>query len=110
MSTPEITPEQAARDLQFLTRDYLPQARWTVGGALRFDPSLQTTNSFLSQLPGIRRFHSVAGCPPCHWTLDWFVQRRPVAFDTYCQALEAYAQQQTGVILVFDNPNLNEED
>lgn len=110
MSTPEITPEQATLDLQFLTRNYLPQARWTVGGALRFDSSLQAINSFISQLPGIRRFHCVAGCPPCRWTLDWFVQRRPLPFDAYCQALEAYAQQQAGVILVFDNPNLNEED
>ena len=110
MSTPEITSEQAARSLQFLTRNYLPQARWTVGGALRFDTSLQTINRFLSQLPGIRRFHCVAGCPPCRWTLDWFVQRRPIPFDAYCQALEAYAQQQTGVVLVFDNPNLSGED
>ncbi len=108
MSTPEITPEQAIQNLQFLTRDYLPQARWTVGGAMRFDNSLLTIHNFLTQMLGIRRFDCVAGSPPCSWSLDWFVQRRPVAFDSYCQALEAYAQQQVGVILVFDNPNLSE--
>ena len=110
MSTPEITPEQALLNLQFLTRDYLPQARWTVGGAMRFDNSLLTIHNFLNQMLGVRRFDCVAGCPPCSWTLDWFVQRRPIAFDSYCQALEAYAQQQVGVILVFDNPNLSEAD
>ena len=50
MSTPEITPEQAVEELRFLTRDYLPQATWTVGGALRFDKSLLTINNFLSQM------------------------------------------------------------
>ena len=110
MSTPEITPEQAIENLRFLTRDYLPAAEWTVGGALRFDKSLLTLNSFLSQMLAIRRFSNVAGAPPCAWSLDWFVQRRPIAFDAYCNALEAYAQQQTGVILVFDNPNLSEAD
>ena len=110
MSTPEITPEQALQNLQFLTQDYLPQARWTVGGALRFDNSLLTIHNFLTQMLGLRRFDSVAGNPPCSWTLDWFVQRRPIAFDTYSQALEAYAKQQVGVILAFDNPNLSEAD
>lgn len=110
MSTPEITPEQALTNLQFLTRDYLPQAVWTVGGALRFDKSLLTINNFLSQMLAVRQFSNVAGSPPCAWTLDWFVQRRPIAFDAYCNALESYAQQNVGVILVFDNPNLSEAD
>lgn len=110
MSTPEITPEQAMKNLRFLTRDYLPQASWTVGGALRFDKSLLTVNNFLSQMLVIRQFSNVAGAPPCPWTLDWFVQRRPLAFDAYCNALEAYAKQNVGVILVFDNPNLSEAD
>jgi hypothetical protein len=79
-----------------------------VGGALRFDKSLQTINNFLTQMLALRRFSSVAGAPPCAWSLDWFVQRRPLTFDSYCNALETYAQQNTGVILVFDNPNLTE--
>ncbi len=108
MSTQEITPEQAVENLRFLTCDYLPQAEWTVGGALRFDKSLLTINNFLTQMLALRRFSSVAGAPPCAWSLDWFVQRRPLTFDSYCNALETYAQQNTGVILVFDNPNLTE--
>ena len=110
MSTPEITPEQAVENLKFLTRNYLPQAQWTVGGALRFDNSLLTLNNFLSQMLAVRQFSNVAGAPPCPWSLDWFVQRRPIAFDAYCNALEAYAKQNVGVILVFDNPNLSEAD
>ena len=110
MSTPEITPEQAVENLKFLTRDYLPEAVWTVGGALRFDNSLSVLNNFLSQTLSLRRFHNVAGAPPCAWSLDWFVQRRPIAFDAYCNALEKYALQNTGVVLVFDNPNLSKAD
>ena len=110
MSTPEITPEQALANLQFLTRDYMPQASWTVGGALRFDKSLQTINQFLTDMVALRRFDCVAGAAPCLWSLDWFVQRRPLAFDAYCNALETYAQQNTGVTLVFDNPNLSAQE
>ena len=110
MSTPEITPEQAVEELRFLTRDYLPQATWTVGGALRFDKSLLTINNFLSQMLVVRQFSNVAGSPPCAWSLDWFVQRRPLAFDAYCSALEAYAKQNVGVILTFDNPALSAAD
>ena len=110
MSAPEITPEQAVENLAFLTRDYLPQAVWTVGGAFRFDSSLLTINNFLRQMLAVRSFANVAGMPPCAWSLDWFVQRRPIAFDAYCNALESYAKQNTGVILVFDNPTLSERE
>ena len=94
----------------FLTRNYLPEATWTVGGAFRFDKSLLTISNFLKQMVTVRQFSNVAGTPPCPWSLDWFVQRRPLAFDAYCSALEAYAKQNVGVILVFDNPNLSEAD
>lgn len=110
MSTLEITPEQAVENLRFLTRNYLPEASWTVGGAMRFDKSLLTINNFLSQMLAVRQISHVAGSPPCSWSLDWFMQRRPIAFDTYCSALEAYAKQNVGVILVFDNPNLSESE
>ena len=110
MSTPDITPEQAVENLRFLTRDYMPQASWTVGGAFRFDKSLLTINNFLQQMLVVRQFANVAGSPPCAWTLDWFAQRRPIPFDAYCHALEAYAQQNIGTILVFDNPNLSDTD
>lgn len=110
MSQAETTPEQALENLRFLTREYLPEARWTVGGALRFDNSLLIISRFLRSNIELRNFDCVAGCPPCPWTLDWFVQRRPIAYDAYCNALETYARQQTGVILVFDNPNLTGAD
>ncbi len=108
MSTPDITPQQALENLRFLTQDYLPEARWTVGGAMRFDTSLLTINNFLSRNLNTRRFSNVAGAPPCSWSLDWFVQRRPLAFDTYSQHLNAYTRQHTRVILIFDNPYLSE--
>lgn len=110
MSEPEISPEQALANLQFLTRDYMPEARWTVGGAFRFDHSLQTLNKFLTEMVALRRFSTVAGAPPCKWSLDWFIQRRPIAYDAYCKALETYTRQNTGVILTFDNPNLTAQE
>ena len=94
----------------FLTRNYLPEATWTVGGAFRFDKSLLSISNFLKQMVTVRKVSNVAGSPPCSWTLDWFVQRRPVAFEAYCAALESYAKLDIGVVLVFDNPNLNEAD
>ncbi len=107
MSTPSITPEQAIQNLRFLTRDYLPEANWTIGGAFRFDKSLLTINKYLTEMIALRRFNMVAGNPPCAWTLDWFVQRRPIPYTEYTKLLESYAQQETGVVLVFDNPNLS---
>lgn len=93
-----------------MTKDYLPEAVWTVEGALRHDNSLLTLNSYLGNLFSIRHFDYVAGNPPCLWSLDWFVQRRPVAYDAYCKTLESYAQQNTGLVLQFDNPNLGTAD
>lgn len=107
-SATEISQEEALQRLSFLTRDYLPQAEWTVGGAFRFDRSLQTIANFFGTQLGVRTFTNVAGAPPCLWSLDYFVQRRPIALGDYVNALETYARMGIGVILVFDNPYLDD--
>lgn len=107
--TDTISQEEALQKLSAVTADYVPEARWTVGGAFRYDKSLLTLANFLVTSLGVRRIDTVAGVPPCTWNLDYFVQRRPVPMDTYCNMLEAYAQRGIGVTLVFDNPYLTPE-
>ncbi len=104
MSTPSPSEQEILQKLSYLVENDMPEARWTVGGALRFDRSLYAIASFLDRNLGVRSIHSVAAAIPCLWSLDWFVQRRPVAAEVYANALERYAHIAKGVVLVFDNP------
>ena len=108
-NAPTISNEEAIRNLRYLVDDFLPEARWTLGGAFRFDTSLQTIARFLEDYLGVRRVAEVAGSVPCLWSLDWFVQRRPLPLQRYAELLEAYAKQTRGVVLVFDNPFITPE-
>ena len=103
-TTQQPTNEMMAEKLRELTADYLPEASWTIGGAFRFDASLQVIlTGFAAFLP-MRKPARVAGTIACAWSLDWFVQRRPMALAEYTQLLEQYAKMNLGVMLVFDNP------
>lgn len=105
MSTnPPDNNEETAEKLRELTANYLPDATWTIGGAFRFDASLQVILTGLSAFFPMRKPNRVAGIVPCSWSLDWFVQRRPMPLAEYAQLLESYAQQNIGVLLVLDNP------
>ncbi len=106
----QATTEEILQKLSYLTQDDMPAARWTVGGALRYDTSLQAVARFLSTFLGVRTIDTVMAEPACLWSLDWFVQRRPTAQDDYVAALEYYAHNGIGVTLVFDNPYLRQED
>ncbi len=103
------TESTAATDLNSLRGDYLTQATWTVGGAFRFDRSLQVILNTLLQVGNLFPITHVAGVMPCSWSLDWAVQRRPVPLADYTNVLEAYARMGLGVVLVFDNPFLPDE-
>lgn len=92
------------KDLEFLVRDYLPAARWTIGGAFRFDSAIIEMVRFINSFVAVRTVNSVAGTPACAWSLDWFTERRPVRLTDFTSALETYAQANVGVTLVFDNP------
>lgn len=98
-----------ADQLKFMAEHYLPEARWTLGGAFRFDSSLRIINEFLAHSFPLRRPERAAGTPPCKWSLDWFAQRRPYDLATYGKMLDSYANKNFGVTLVFDNPYITED-
>lgn len=105
MSTPTHHLATITRnDLEFLVRDYLPGSRWTIGGAFRFDSSVLEMANFLNNFVLVRTVDCVAGTPACAWSLDWFVERRPMGLQDFTAAVEAYAKADIGVMLVFDNP------
>ncbi len=110
MSKPQNNNEEVLENLRFLIEQDMPEARWTVGGAMRYDTSLMAIAGFFSRTLGVRGISNVAAAVPCRWTLDWFVQRRPTAVAEYIEALERYARMGIGVTLVFDNPFVREDE
>lgn len=106
----QLSQEQILDSLRFLTADYCPKATWTVGGAFRYDEHLLPLITFFATNIGVRSIDNVAGAPPCPWTLDYFVQRRPFPIGKFCDLLETYARNNVGVRLVFDNPFVDAAD
>lgn len=103
------TPSQPP-SLAFLTETRFPQVEWRLGGAFRFDFYLQNLLDFLKkQMPGLFRV-SVAGTPPCLWSIDWYRPRPLINLEQYGATLENYARAGVGVTVEFDNPLLSEED
>ncbi len=110
MSDATPSEQEILQKLRFLVENDMPDARWTVGGAMRYDRSLTAIISFLNRNLGVRGIGSVGAVVPCRWSLDWFTQRRPVPLVEYRQKLERYAHMGVGVTLVFDNPFIREEE
>lgn len=96
-------------DWAFLTQRYLPEARWTLGGGVRFRRSVRTLTDFFHQLFPLRKIGRVGCVVPCAWSLDWFGANRPESLENWGDLLEEYARAQTGVTLVFDNPLVRRE-
>ncbi len=109
MSARQQNPADTVRKLAYLTRDYLPEARWTVGGAFRFDFCLRQAIHFFAEKLPIRKLNQLAGAPPCLWSLDWFSQRRPISGPAYIKLLDTYTKEGIGLTLVFDNPFIRPE-
>ncbi len=110
MSSQKNNPSDHLRKLAYLTKDYMPDARWTVGGALRFDQSLLQLAQKMARDVEIRRITQVSATPPCLWSLDWFSQRRPLPGPAYIRMLDTYVKEGIGITLEFDNPFIREED
>ncbi len=110
MSESSISEQEILQKLGVLVEHDMPGAIWTVGGAMRYDQSILGIASFFKQAVGVRGINQVAAAVPCRWSLDWFVQRRPMAMNEYASTLENYAQMGMGVTLVFDNPFIREEE
>lgn len=103
------SPPQKSADLSRFVSDHLPQAEWAVEGAFRFDQHLITLLSFLSQYYAPRRVSRVFGAPPCVWSLDLYGSRKAMGLSVCRSVMEAWAQFNTGVVLVFDNPLVSAE-
>ena len=99
----------SAKDIRFMVENYLPDAMWTFGGALRFDRSLLTVCQQYNNIIPLRKPARVAGAPACKWSLDWYSERRPMQLTTYTAHLEGYAALSIGVVLSFDNPFITAE-
>ncbi len=109
MSTPTDERDTLLDKLAWLTRDYMPDALWTVEGAFRFDRSLFHAARHLATTVAVRKINRVAGAPSCLWSLDWFTQHRPMAPGLFAQLLDAYTRHDIAVTLVFDNPFIRED-
>ena len=96
--------------LAYLTENYVPDAVWTVGGAFRYDRELIALAKYLGAFLKVRQITNVMGAPPCLWSLDWFVQRRPLPVERITARLQEYGRLNMGVHLVFDNPFLTDAD
>ena len=100
-----ITAEQ----LMFMVDNHLPRTQWTFGGAFRYDASLGVVIENLSRSFPLRKPFSVAGCPACKWSLDWYTERRPMGLSAFSATLEKYAALNVGVMLTFDNPFITDD-
>lgn len=98
-----------ANQLKFMVENHLPDALWTFGGAFRYDYSLLVLIDSLGKNFPLRKPQSVAGCPACKWSLDWYTERRPMGLDTFTALLEKYAALNVGVMLTFDNPFITDD-
>ncbi len=96
--------------LSWLTKEYMPDALWTVEGAFRFDRSIYNAAKHLATSVIVRKITRVAGAPACLWSLDWFSQRRPMELNFFTQLLDAYSQHGVAVNLTYDNPHIRDED
>ena len=105
----DIIKPVTADDLMFMVDNHLPGTQWTFGGAFRFDSSLRVVIENLSKSFPLRKPFSVAGCPACKWSLDWYAERRPMGLNAYAQTLETYAAMNVGVMLCFDNPFITDD-
>ena len=91
--------------LDATTRGHMPAAEWTVGGLFRFEHHLLTLLNFLRMYYPPRTVGQVAGAPPCAWTLEPRGELSPIlSMEHYLAVLQGFADIQTGVTLVFDNP------
>lgn len=99
----------------YFTRNYMPGARWSIGGGLLHGATmLQLCEGIAKELPGILHLDCLHATPACAWSIDWSPQRPLTAPTTYIQLLRIAAELRQPVCLNFNNPyvakNLLEDD
>lgn len=99
----------------YFTKNYIPGARWSVGGGLLHGTTmLQLCEGISKELTGILLLDSLHATPACAWSLDWSTQRPLTSPTSYMQLLRKAAELNQPICLNFDNPyvakNLLEDD
>ena len=89
----------------FLTADYLPHSRWSVGGGLLHGQSmLQLCEGVSREMSGIRSLGLLHVTPACAWSLDWAEQRPMTTPTGYLRLLSHAESLRQALCLNFDNP------
>lgn len=89
----------------FLTADYLPHSRWSVGGGLLHgQPMLQLCEGVSREMSGIRSLEMLHATPACAWSLDWAEQRPMTTPTGYLRILSHAEVLRQPLCLNFDNP------
>ncbi len=96
--------------LAYLSKDYMPDAVWTIEGIFRHDYSVYQLVHYLTHAIPLGRFSRLTGAVPCLWSLDWFEQRRPIDLPHFAGLLNNHLKLNLGLTLIFDNPFIKEED
>lgn len=105
-----ITAAEARRLTDFLIRDDMPESRWILEGAFRWDDSLCDLHRQLERMGAPRGITQFAGAPPCLWSLDWHQPRAPYSLGRADALIRQYASLRRGLTLIFDRPRLSEAD
>lgn len=105
----KLSAAQLMEDLHFLIADYLPEAQFYLGGALRFDTMVVSINNYMREHIKVRQFKQLMGVMPCRWSLSWHRNSNDITDGQFCHLLELYAANNIGLMLCFDNPYISDE-
>ncbi len=106
MNAPPSPPQP---DLGHFVNHRMADAEWVVEGAFRYDVHLITLASYLRSFFPPRQLRTVAGAPPCAWSLDMLEPRAPMTPHACASILASYAEEKLAVLLLFDNPLVPQE-
>ncbi len=95
--------------MRYLVNDYMPDAIFISGGALRAGRGLRLLNQYLETGVGCRKLSYVADVMPCLWSLNWSNKSSALNDHIYTVQLQCYAKAGLPVGLCFDNPFITQE-
>lgn len=105
-----ISSSQRKSVYDALKENHFPEAKWNVGGAFRFDSSIQAFNKYFRQtMEGYTKIGTASGSPACLWTLDWYKPRPLTRLTTFREILDQYAENNMAISICFDNPIITDD-
>lgn len=105
-----ITRAEARQRCAFLVADDMPDARWILEGAFRWDAGLIELSTQLEEQGAPRIVTQFAGAPPCLWSLDWHEPRAPYSLSRAAALIRQYAALERGLTLIFDRPRISPDE